>query len=231
MQTRAPKRFRHTAVNVLIIALIAAIYLCMQRPPATLAVMSSSVIYQGRSEDSVALQFIVQWDAQALPDIISTLNDKNVRATFFVSGKWAENNSDTLIQLIREGHELGTLGYAPDSDGDRDWLIEDISRSLDIIKTKTGYDCKLYYCGDRDIGNSSRAANALGLKNVRCTLDLLCARGDSRDIINRVPESLRGGAILLMAPTRSAVQALPSVIDILVSRGLALIPTGRILES
>lgn len=222
--------FGHTAVNVMIIALIAAIYFCMQPQQATQAAFSPTAIYRGHSSSAVALQFVVSWDAPALRDILDTLESHSAHASFFVSGKWAENNPDMLKKILSLGHEIGTLGYASESDGDMDWLIEDISRSLDIIKEETGFTCSLYYCGNRDLTASARAASALGLKNVRCTQDLLCARGDSRDIIGRVPQKVRAGSILLMTPTGQAAKALPSVIEAAAAQGLYLTSTGRVLD-
>lgn len=228
-QPKPGTKFSHTAVNVLIIALIAAIYFCMLKPPAAATAASPSVIYKGRAEGSVALQFIVSWNAPALGSILDTLSAEGIRASFFVSGRWAEENPEMLKRIKDSGHELGTLGYSPAEDGDDNWLREDISRSLGIIKKETGYESTLYYCGERRRNTSHRAAQALGLRNVRCTYDLLCARGTSYDIIERVPVSLRGGEILLMTPTGQAAEALPGVIRAIERAHLSVCPTGRLL--
>ena len=47
----------------------------------------------------------------ALPVILETLREFEVRATFFVTGSWAKTNPDWIRRLLAEGHELGNHSF------------------------------------------------------------------------------------------------------------------------
>ena len=99
--------------NIFLAALIIAMYHATQ-PGGVLPV--SAPQYRGSGERA-ALQFAVSWNAAAIPDILDILKDKSVRATFAVSGEWAENNPALLMRMAAEGHEIASMGYYPDMDG------------------------------------------------------------------------------------------------------------------
>src|SRR5699024_1259695 len=62
-------------------------------------------------KEHVAITFNVTWGDEKIVDILSTLKDNNVKATFFVSGEWAERHPQLLSDIERDGHEVGMLGY------------------------------------------------------------------------------------------------------------------------
>ncbi len=219
------------AVNLLIMVLIALLYLCIEGIPEEIPSVSALAEYKGEDRESVALQFLVTWDTPLLEDFLDTLIRENVCVTFIVSGEWAMDKDSLLLRMLREGHEIGVCGYSPYEDGDYQWTLEDISRSLDIIKEATGANPTVYYGGSRDAYTSSRAAEALGLRNVLCTADLLCARGDSNDIIGRLKSEVTGGGIYLLTPTPAAKDAIPGILDIIRKNDLSVTTTGRIIKT
>ena len=67
-----------------------------------------SAIYNGnRQKNNVSLMFNVYENTSVVNDIISLLDEKGVKATFFVGGCWADDNSQTLNRIVKSGHELG----------------------------------------------------------------------------------------------------------------------------
>jgi len=59
----------------------------------------------------IALTFNISWGEERVHDILEKLEQHQVRATFFVSGEWAERHP-TILEKISEGkHEVGMLGY------------------------------------------------------------------------------------------------------------------------
>lgn len=217
------------AVNLLIMVLIALLYLGIEGIPEEIPSVSALAEYKGEDRESVALQFLVTWDTPLLESLLDTLIQENVCVTFIVSGEWATDQNSLLLRMLREGHEIGVCGYSPYEDGDYQWTLEDISRSLDIIREAAGVTPTVYYGGSRDAYTSSRAAEALGLRNVLCTADLLCARGDSDDIIKRFKSEVTGGGIYLLTPTPAAKDALPGILDVIRQMNLSITTTGQIL--
>lgn len=223
------QRFRkagQAVTNLLLILLIAGLYIATAQPQAV-SVMAP--IYRGSSKDAVALQFAVSWSAAALPSILDTLKEQGVSATFAVSGQWARENPELARRMAAEGHELATMGYAPDKDGKLSWVEEDVAASLAAIESASGAAPALYYSGGRSATISGRASKRLGLTQVLCTVDLLCARGNASDILARVSDGPIPGSIMLLQPTAAAAEALEQLLPALREKGMEPTTTSAVL--
>ncbi len=221
-------------VNLLIIAMIAALYFSTSGNDAVniaaTDVFYSPPIYRGSSDDAAAIQFTVNYDAAALDAILDTLSQNNVQVTFAVSGQWANDNVSTLRRIAEDGHELATMGDAPEKDGNLSWVKSDISESLDAIERLCGVRPVLYYSGERrSIPISAHAAKQLGLTHVLCTVDLLAARGGSKDIVSRVKKVSADSSIILAQPTKAMSESLKDVLETLKSKGLSITTVSGIL--
>lgn len=106
-------------VNLLLILLIAALYFATSRPDAAAAVaqLYYAPAYRGRAEDAIALQFAVSWRLHRLIPFWDALAAHGAKATFAVSGAWAENNAALLLRMAADGHEIATMGNDPFLDG------------------------------------------------------------------------------------------------------------------
>ncbi len=220
-----------TIVNILLTALMIALYIATTTPVAQSAMseLYNSPVYRGYQEGVVGMECAVSWNAKALPEFLKVLKEKGIRITFFVSGEWAQENKELLVQMAQDGHEIGTMGQLPMRDGDPDEITADIARSVDVIKTVSGVEPKLYYSGTRRLSSSTRAANKLGLTHVLCTVDLLSGRGKAQDILLRALDAPFDGSILLIQPTAEAVKALPACISGLEQRGFRIVPVTETL--
>lgn len=216
----------HAVSNLLLLLLIAGLYIGTAQPQA---ISVSAPIYRGSAQDAVALQFAVSWNAAALPAILDTLQAQGAQATFAVSGGWAAENPELARRIAAEGHELATMGYAPEEDGRLSWVEKDLEASVTAIEQAAGVKPSLYYSGTRSATVSARAAKKLGLTQVLCTVDLLCARGSAADIINRVSDTPIPGSIMLLQPTQAAAEALEGVLGALRQKGIEPTTTGKVL--
>lgn len=61
-------------------------------------------------KNSVALVFRVE-KQDDISEIVTQLNQKNIKATFFFDGAWIETHPEEVYQLAREDHELEVLNY------------------------------------------------------------------------------------------------------------------------
>ena len=219
-------------VNVLIILVIVLLYVVTGTGIGddAIAALSSGTIYHGSGEGLVALECAVSWDADALPDMLDLLEQRNVKMTFFVSGAWAKANAAMLLRMKEAGHEIGTMGYLPMVDGDEALVRSDIAASTAVIASASGVEPVYYYSGLRDRTISLQAANALGLTHVMCSSDLLSARGEPVDIASRASEHVFDGSIILFQPTAAALEALPTILDIIEERGYTATTVGNVLK-
>lgn len=212
--------------NIFLAALIVGLYHATQ--PDTGIVPAAAVVHRG-SGDGAALQFAVSWNAKALSDIMDTLEGAQVSATFAVSGEWAQQNHDMLTRMAENGHEIATMGYYPEMDGSRAWVVDDLERALDATEAACGQRPSLYYIGSRSTAASGAAARKLGLTQLSCTIDLLTARGDGGDILSRIPQQPIEGSIILLQPTAACAEALPGILAALDEKGLRATCTGDVL--
>ncbi|MDR0840965.1 MAG: polysaccharide deacetylase family protein [Christensenellaceae bacterium] len=216
----------HAVTNLLLLLIIAALYLATVEPQA---VRVNAPVYRGSSPNMAALQFTVDYPAAALPDILDTLQAAGAHATFAVSGAWAGEYPGLARRMAEEGHELATMGYNPAFDGKLSLVQTDIETSLRVIEQASGVRPTLYYSGTRGVAISGRAAKKLGLTQVLCTVDLLCARGTASDIVLRVSNEQIPGSILLMQPTRAAAGALGMILQVLDQKGITATTTSGVL--
>jgi peptidoglycan/xylan/chitin deacetylase (PgdA/CDA1 family) len=74
---------------------------------ATPGTERASAIYRGNpNRRAVALTFDAGADAGNTAVILETLRAEGIRASFGVTGKWAEANRDLLISIAADGHQL-----------------------------------------------------------------------------------------------------------------------------
>ncbi|UOQ84048.1 polysaccharide deacetylase family protein [Gracilibacillus salinarum] len=90
---------------------------------------------------SVALTFNISHGNEQVLPILERLKSEGVRATFFVSGEWAERHPDILEKIAENEHEIGMLGYQYKSYVDQE--IEEVRKDLQKAKdtfSKLGYE-------------------------------------------------------------------------------------------
>lgn len=220
------------AADLFIIFVIAALY-ALTSGSDTVSAMSAlyaGPVYRGSSKDAVALEIAVSWDAEAVPDMLDTLQRYGVSVTFAVSGEYAKAEPALVARMAREGHELATMGGDPSFDGNSAAVREDIAGSLAAIKKASGVTPVLYYSGERSTAPSARAARRLGLTQVLCTLDLRCARGTAEDIVKRGLNEPPAGSIILMQPTRAGADALAGLIEGFFAKGMRVVTVSAVTD-
>ncbi len=57
----------------------------------------------------VSLLINVAWGNEYLQDILATLKEQHVKATFFLEGRWTKNNPELAKMIVEEGHEIGII--------------------------------------------------------------------------------------------------------------------------
>lgn len=224
------KKLGAIGVDAAILAIAAAVYAALISPVSvmTLAQNRRSPVMICASDNEVSLQIAVSWDAAAMGGILDSLSDAGVSATFAVSGELAKNDPELIKRIVDSGHEIATLGFSPGTDGDADFVEEDVRASLDAIERACGVLPELYCCGTRDPEVSARAGARLGLTTVSCTVDLDCGRGDAGELIGRA-SSVRSGSIIALSPTGSLEKALPFLIEKIKNMGFDIVPTHKML--
>ena len=154
----------------------------------------------------VALTFDAGSSATGLPKIRRVLNRRNVKATFFLTGRWAQTYPVRARRVSAE-HVLGNHTQThPDLTTLTNLQVrQEIMRAQRSIVDITGENPRPYFrfpFGARD-ARTIRVVNNRCYVAVRWTVDTLGWQGTSggrsvASVVERVRQGLRPGAIILM---------------------------------
>ena len=165
-------------------------------------------------------------------DIINTLKENDVCATFFILGNKVNDYVDTLNLSIKYGNEIGNHSY------NHKWLsrltstnfIKQIETTQDIIKDKLNYTPTILRPTYGSVNNRMR-------KNTN--LKIVLWNVDTKDwkikninrIIERATTNIRDGDIILMHDVyQRTSKALPKIITILKEQGFQFVTISELEE-
>ena len=187
----------------------------------------------------MALTFDCGASAVPTPRILAALAEAGVRSTFFITGRWAQENPQLLREIAGQ-HELANHTFShPDltklSDADIARELEEAER---IVVATTGKSTKPYFrapFGARDrrvLGVAARAGYPL---HIYWTLD----SGDWRSpqempaesVLSRVLDGAANGAIVVQhCGSPQTAEVLPRILQGLTGRGFALVTLSELLR-
>lgn len=189
----------------------------------------SGVYYKGNTDSKyVSLMINVYWGTEFLDDMLATLENKNVKTTFFVGGTWAVLESDMLKTIHDAGHEIANHGYYHK---DHDKLSEEdnlkeISTTHKLVNELIGVEMNLFAPPSGAYNSVTvSTASSLGYKTIMWTRDTIDWRDhNTNTIYQRAIKNAKGGDLILMHPTKNTAEALPKIIDWYQSNGFELVP-------
>lgn len=187
-------------------------------PEISLADLPPSPIYRGHPEkEMVALLINVSWGTEYIPEILQTLNKHQVKATFFIEGKWANENK-TVVEMIHEqNHLIGNHAYNhPDMARiSREEIKEQIEKTNSIIEAIIDERPKWFAPPSGSYNDDVvNIAHNLGMETVLWTVDTIDWKNPSVSVmINRVMNKIHPGATILMHPTEPVSQGLDELIE------------------
>ncbi|TCO79893.1 polysaccharide deacetylase family protein [Marinisporobacter balticus] len=160
----------------------------------------------------------VDWGNEEIPKILDILEEKNIKITFFVTGRWALKNPELLKFIYSKGHEIGNHAYSHKmhSKISEKENYDQIKKTEDAIMNALGIKTKYFAPPSGDFNQTTlKVAKNLGYKTILWSVDTVDWRkGSSKEIIiARVMKKPHKGAILLMHPKPATVEALPFLID------------------
>lgn len=198
----------------------------------------------GRLE--VALTFDAGADTGYGPQILDYLRDEGIKATFGMTGQWAEQNPELVQRMVSEGHQLinhtwdhasltgANTGMPPMTP---DQVTQELSSTEDLVRNLTGYEMRPYFrppYGDYD-------ATSLGYlyeNGYYLTIWWTCdshgwAGWGSQEIIDYCTTNLAEDEILLLhvgAAAAGDFEALPGLIQFFRDNGYSFVTVEQMLQ-
>lgn len=184
-------------------------------------------IYKGNpNKRMVALMINVAWGDEHIPDMLETLREEKVKATFFFDGSWLKKHADLAKQIAADGHELSNHAYShPNmSELTRRQASEEIAKTEKLLEEMFGVRNRWFAPPAGDYNQETvQVAYEHGLKTVLWTLDTVDWKRPSPEwIVRRIIGRLEPGALILMHPTEPTRIALPTMIREIKRKGYAL---------
>ncbi|NLJ89571.1 MAG: polysaccharide deacetylase family protein [Clostridiales bacterium] len=188
------------------------------------------------SEAKVALTFDIDSSGKDLDLILDILSKNNVKATFFVTGKWIESNRDGIIRIVSSGHDIGNHSYSHKNMDllDEEECMKEILYVHNLVKDITNVEMKLFRPPYGDFNNTIiHIAKDLGYETIRWDIDSMDWKDYGiRDLINQTANNkdLRNGSIIVFKlGTKYTAEALDEVIESLKDKGYNLVGVNDLI--
>lgn len=194
-------------------------------------------IFHVRTEaKKVAFTFDISWGRQTALPVLDILKEKNVQATFFLTGFWAKKQSDIAQRIAADGHEIASHGDAHVnlSQYDGEAIAKNIMTAHRDLEEVTGAQARFFRPPNGDYDDLVVAtARQLGYETIIWSLDTIDWKNPGADyMINRVQTNVHPGDIILMHASDSSKQihlALPRMIDNLRAEGFEITTLGQLM--
>jgi len=219
-------RLRRRLVRVFSAAVTAAVLV----PALAFAAPLQVAMMQG-AQSCVALTFDDGPDADLTPKLLSILESKGVKATFFVVGYRAQSFPDAVVRANNDGDEIGNHSWdhpvLPSLASDA--ALRELTRTDDTIQKIIGHTPA--YSRAPYGSMSSRIAGLSPRTFVAWNVDTLDWRyPDVARITNVAVSKAVNGSIILMHDVHPrTIDAVPGVIDGLLARGFRLVTISELL--
>jgi peptidoglycan/xylan/chitin deacetylase (PgdA/CDA1 family) len=193
-----------------------------------------------RGKRQVALTFDAGAGRGQPEEILRVLGERNLRITFFLTGKWIEENPEAARAIAAAGHEIANHSYSHPNflDSSDAQMIAELDQAEALIQAVTGQTARPYWRAPYGAVNKhvDEVARGHGYRNIMWTLDSLDSVGKPKTadfIYNRICNSkkvdLDGAIILQHMAAPASVEALPRILDTLAERGWRVVTITELL--
>ncbi|MGI6642513.1 MAG: polysaccharide deacetylase family protein [Bacillota bacterium] len=203
----------------------------------TMATGADMPLFYVKTDRKVAaLTFDISWGNKIPEEVLKVLKEYDQKATFFLSGPWANHYKDTVRRIVAEGHEIASHGHdhVNLSQEDKDSVTDNIQTAHNILVNLTNTSPKYFRPPNGDYDDLVvLTARELGYETVIWAVDSLDWKDPGPSyIVERVSKLIFPGAIILFHASDSARrthEALPMVFENLKTAGYDLLTLGELM--
>ncbi|WP_341980725.1 polysaccharide deacetylase family protein [Rossellomorea oryzaecorticis] len=183
----------------------------------------------------VALTFDDGPHPKVTPEILSTLDEFDAKATFFMLGNQAEYYPSVAQEVAQEGHEIGnhTTSHMNLTNLNKEEIIKEIQTSNQLIKKASGQTPSVfrppYGAFNEDVKEYIKEKNT---PLVLWSVDSLDWQSrNANDVNKKVKEEIVSGSIILLHDIHpSTAEALPKLLESLEREGYQFITISQLLS-
>ena len=202
---------------------------------ATMNEQKEVPVYCVESDEKVcALSFDAAWGNEQTETLLDILDEYEVKSTFFLVKQWVDKYPDSVKQISERGHDVenhsATHPHMNSLSGEQQ--KEEITSCNKAIEDLTGKAPTLFRAPYGEYNNSLvQNVKALDMYCVQWNIDSLDWKDhDAQTIFRRVTEKVQPGSIVLFHNAAlHTPEALPMIIEHLLSEGYSIVPVSELL--
>ncbi len=195
------------------------------------------IFYVNTERKVAALTLDISWGDKTPDKVLGVLKEHKQKATFFLSGPWANHYKNTVQRIVAEGHEIASHGqdHVNLSHESKESIAHNITSAHNILFNLTKTTPKYFRPPNGDYDDLVvLTARSLGYETVIWAVDSVDWRNPGVSyIVENVSKYIFPGAIILFHASDSAREtheALPMVFDNLKTAGYELVTLGELLS-
>ncbi len=185
-------------------------------------------------EKKIAISFDAAWGSEKTEEILDILDQYKIKTTFFLVGFWVDKYPDKVKMIAERGHEIGnhSTTHPYMTKLSRDQMKMELETTTKKIKALTKQNIILFRppYGDYNdlLINTCREE---GYYVIQWDVDSLDWKEYGTDhMVNRVTNNVGPGSIVLFHNNAKYItQALPKILDKLISDGYNVVPISHLI--
>ncbi len=187
-----------------------------------------------RDNKAVSLTFDAAWGNEDTQRLLDILGKYGVRATFFLVGQWVDKYPESVQAISDAGMEIGNHSdtHPHMAKLSEKQIIDEVSLCSGKIEDLTGEEVKLFRCpyGEYDDEVVTTIRN-MGVYPIQWDVDSLDWKDlSAEEITKRVTSKASPGSIILFHNAgKHTPEALPGIIEYLLSEGYSIVPVSELL--
>ncbi len=229
-------------VGIVVLSIIMIVGFGMKLIPGAITVTTLSTrndlpIHSVECEDPrVSLSFDVAWANDDIQRILDILDKHELKATFFLTGEWANQYPEDVKAIAAAGHDLGNHSekHKEMTRLSKKECIQEIAKTHEQVKKLTGVEMKLFRAPYGAYNNTLVGiARECGYYTIQWNIDSYDWKDYGVDsILDRTVDNrkLGNGSILLMhVGTQYTAEALDKIIIGLQEKGYEIVPVSQLI--
>lgn len=239
---RSAFRFSGTIIAAMVAAASSYQWVVLPLMQRTSAARPTATLERGpRDARQLALTFDASSGAEGLRELLTVLEAADVRATFFLQGRWACQHPTEASLIAAKGHEIGNHGWSlKDLTYLEDWEIKrEILLTDDRFVSWFGASYRPLFRAPLHAmdGRVLAIAHELGFRMVHWSIDPI-GRGDaeapasslSHRVVGLSDDELKGAIVHFDVEAPGIAAAIPLIIGELRGRGFEFVPISAWTE-
>lgn len=186
------------------------------------------------AENKVALTMNCAWNADDIDSILKTLEDNQVKITFFIVGDWVDKYPEAVKKIADAGHEIGnhsnTHPHVNNLSSEEN--SKEILECSEKIEAITNQKTVLYRAPYGEYNNTViRAAKSVSHLPIQWNLDTLDYTGlTGKEMWNRLNGKLKNGSIILCHNgTKHTADSLDMILKNIKQAGYTVVPVSELI--